>query len=238
MYLFYVALGLGVLATVLFLYVRVKKGGIPGLLTKTVASLFFILTAVFASLGEMNALYRYGIFIIVGLVFGMLGDIWLDLKWIYPKDNDIYTYSGMTCFGIGHIFYLYAIYSLTQMFAASLLYFFIPMAMSLIFGTVAVMLEKPMKMEYGKFKWISLVYGAILSFMTFASGAACIATSWNPVFILMFVGGILFIVSDLVLSGMYFDKQQAKNTPVNVVINHATYYAAQFCIASSIFFLI
>ena len=44
----YAALALGVLAAAFFMYVRVKKGGVPGVITKTIASIFFILTAVFA----------------------------------------------------------------------------------------------------------------------------------------------------------------------------------------------
>jgi hypothetical protein len=74
--------------------------------------------------------------------------------------------------------------------------------------------------------------------MCLAGGAACIAEGWKPQYILMFIGGILFLISDMILSAMYFDKNQSKNTSVNVVLNHATYYAAQFCIASSIMFFV
>ena len=44
----YAALALGVLAAAFFMYARVKKGGVSGVITKTIASIFFILTAVFA----------------------------------------------------------------------------------------------------------------------------------------------------------------------------------------------
>lgn len=237
--MFYAALGLGIAATILFLVVRVKKGGIPGLLTKTLASIFFILTAVFACVAKPEAISSYGIYIVVGLVFGMLGDIWLDLKWVYPDDNDIYTYSGMVSFGLGHVFFLYAIYSVSGIMALNIWYFFVPLIVAILFGIVAILMEKPMKLEYGNFKIISMSYGAILAFMTLASGAAFNQSGYkNKLWLMMTLGGIFFIISDLILSGIYFDKNKSKNTPINVILNHVTYYIAQFLIASSIMFYI
>lgn len=55
-----------------------------------------------------------------------------------------------------------------------------------------------MKMEYGKFKAITGIYGAILFGTYFSTG---------------------------------------KDRPVDVITNHATYYIAQFIIATSIFFI-
>ncbi len=51
----------------------------------------------------------------------------------------------------------------------------------------------------------------------------------------MFAGGIFFLISDLILSGTYFG--EGKNRPVDIIINHVTYYIAQFLIASSLLFL-
>ena len=47
--------------------------------------MMFVITAavsMYYSKGDM----RYGILILIGLAFGMLGDIWLDLKWIYKEE--------------------------------------------------------------------------------------------------------------------------------------------------------
>ena len=51
----------------------------------------------------------------------------------------------------------------------------------------------------------------------------------------MFIGGVFFAISDLILSGTYFST--GKDRPVDVITNHATYYIAQFIIASSILFI-
>ncbi|MEG1790751.1 MAG: lysoplasmalogenase [Clostridia bacterium] len=236
--MFFAALGLGAVATILFLVARVRKGGILGLFTKTLASIFFILTAVFACINRgVFATYSYGIFIIVGLVFGMLGDIWLDLKWIYPQDNNSYTFAGMACFGVGHLFFMYGICSLSGLISCNIWYFIAPVLAGIFFGVATVGLEKLMKLEYGKFKAISAVYGAILATMTCLSFSAYVSSNFtSSIWLVMTIGGVFFIVSDLVLSGMYFDKNRSKNTPINVVINHSTYYMAQYVIASSIMF--
>ena len=52
---------------------------------------------------------------------------------------------------------------------------------------------------------------------------------------LMFAGLVLFLVSDLILSGTYFG--EGKNRPVDVVSNHVTYYFGQFLIALSLLYL-
>ena len=52
---------------------------------------------------------------------------------------------------------------------------------------------------------------------------------------MMFIGGILFAISDLVLSGTYFG--EGKERPIDFILNYITYYGAQFTIAFSIMFL-
>ena len=52
---------------------------------------------------------------------------------------------------------------------------------------------------------------------------------------LIFIGGVLFVISDLILSGTYFGV--GKNRPVDIITNHVSYYLAQFVIASSILFM-
>ncbi len=228
--MYWIALTCGVVATVFFLVVRVKKAGVPGLLSKSIPSFFFIATAC-AALAANSGQYHYGLLIIPGLVFGLLGDICLDLKWIYPKDKDAYLYAGFYSFFTGHLFYLAAIY-----LHFNWTFFIIAVVSVAAFAgaAVSILLEKILKVNYGKFKTTGFIYAFILMFMTFSSIAAAVVTG-GTVWILMSAGGILFLASDLVLSGMYFG--EGKNTPVNVVINHGLYYSAQFFIASSILFM-
>ena len=96
----WIFLGLGIVTTCVFLYKRDSNGSRMALLLKTAASLMFITTAVVAiyyNRGDM----RYGLMIVMGLVLGMLGDIWLDLKWIYPNDIKYFLYGGFIFFCSG-----------------------------------------------------------------------------------------------------------------------------------------
>jgi hypothetical protein len=52
---------------------------------------------------------------------------------------------------------------------------------------------------------------------------------------MIFIGSILFAVSDLVLSGTYFGK--GKDRPVDIIFNYLTYYPGQFLIAYALSFL-
>lgn len=204
-----------------------------GLYSKAIASFFFLLTALSAA--AVNPGHEvYAGLIVFGLVLGLSGDIWLDLKWIYEKDMEKFLNAGFIAFMIGHLFYIGAIYKFAGNW--SVLTVVLPVIISVVvaIGNVIVS-EKLLKLKFGKFRTIVGVYTFFL-FMTFAvSAVAMLNNSFAKQWILTAVGGILFILSDAVLSNMYF--KEGGNTKPNVVINHTLYYAAQFIIASSVLFI-
>ena len=236
MVLFIIALTLGIAATVAFLVKRVKEGGVKAAMLKAFASTLFIATGVAATAMVIGAeKFNFALFVIMGLVMGLMGDIWLDLKWVYPEANDTYTFAGFGSFMIGHFFYLAGLFINYADFTKPL-YIAIPALLALGLGVGVVLLEKPMKMVYGKFKAITGVYGFVLSFMTFLSGSLAIMNNFSEMTLnLMFAGGVLFLLSDLILSGTYFG--EGKRRPVDIVTNHVAYYAAQFVIASAVLFI-
>lgn len=251
--LVYIMLGLGLLVTALFLYVRVKSGGLKAALIKGLASIFFILTAVMSSLANNLVPYSFAILVVLGLVFGLVGDILLDLKLVYPKDNDIYLYSGMASFALGHVSYLTAIYIYMTSITGALipLTLILPLGVSILFACAAVLGGPIMGLNYGKFKVPSFIYAFLLSFMMFASVAGLIVAVNKLVWIVLLIGAILFVISDLILSQQYFTVKEEvledstkvvtypkAKTPILVIINHITYYLAQFLIALSILFYI
>lgn len=234
--LFSAVLAIGIISAVLFMKERVKRCSVKALMMKAVTSILFIFCG---AIGSANALKQgYSIFpilILMGLVFGLLGDIWLDLKWIYKDDNDIYTFSGFFSFIVGHIFFISAI---LQRFADwdKIIYIVLPVVISLIAAVGMLILEKPLKMNYGKFKVITVIYTFIVALLAFLSGSLALMNGFKIMTLnLMFAGGIFFALSDLILSGTYFGEN--KKRPIDIITNHTTYYAAQFLIASSLMFL-
>ena len=230
---FYAALAAGIAAVVVFLVLRVKYGGLKGLYSKAIASFLFLLTALSAA--AVNPGHEvYAGLIVFGLVLGLSGDIWLDLKWIYEKDMEKFLNAGFIAFMIGHVFYIGAIYKFAGNW--SVLTAVLPIIISVVvaIGNVIVS-EKLLKLKFGKFRTIVGVYTFFL-FMTFAvSAVAMLNNSFAKQWILMSAGGLLFAFSDAVLSNMYF--KEGGNTKANIIINHVSYYAAQFIIASSVLFI-
>lgn len=224
---FYLALVAGIIAAIVFLIVRVKKGGVAGLLAKTTASVLFIITAFAAVKTNPNG-YDWFLYVAIGLIFGMIGDIVLDLKVIYKESGDTYLLSGMIAFTIGHIFFL------AGMGTHYGIHWAVPVV-AIAVGVIAVLIGPKLKLNYGKFKIPAMIYGITLAFTACMSGYVMVVSEFATAYIIMFIASVFFLISDLVLSSMYFGEN--KNTPNNVIINHATYYIAQLLIASTIFFI-
>ena len=89
-----------------------------------------------------------------------------------------------------------------------------------------------MGLEFGKFKWQSMLYAFVLVFMSaFTIYLACLQIE----FIIMAVGITLFLLSDLVLSMQYFGgKTEDKFL---TIVNHGLYYAAQILVATFLFLI-
>ena len=93
-----------------------------------------------------------------------------------------------------------------------------------------------MKLHYGKMKGIVIGYGVLLFSTVLLSGSLAMANGWqNPTLNLFFAGGVLFALSDLVLSGTYFGV--GKERPVDIISNYILYYGGQFLIAYSLLYL-
>ncbi len=224
---------LGMLSLAYFLFLRVKKTDVKSLMAKSFTSVMFILTGVFLAMGKPSL---YSALVVAGLVCGILGDIWLDMKFMYRNDEDFLTKAGFTSFACGHFFYIAAIIAgVTQFKAIALLP---TIAIAIIAGCVIYFGEKVMKLKYyGNYKLISALYGVLLFFVTCLGLFLSLFSGFmeNRHLFVFFVGGVFFIISDIILSGTYFGK--GKDRPVDIITNHVTYYFAQFIIASSILFI-
>jgi hypothetical protein len=228
----------GLLAT-LFILVRVTigtksiEGGVVAMFAKALASVGFIAVGILSLYTGVNNL-QAAVFILFGLIMGLIGDIVLDLKTIYlnQKEEGFYLSGGMISFGIGHIFFFIACFTFLgkDILTGSLLG--ICLAISLVLAAAIILVGKfVLKFDFGKFIVHSCVYAFMLVFMTTVSVAACIVM--NSTLMLQFaIGMFLFFLSDIVLTQMYFGGKQKDN--LLCIINHVLYYAAQICIAAFI----
>lgn len=237
MALIYASCALGAVSLISFLVNFNKKRTVMGVFNKMTVSIFFILTAFFGILQSMDkigdpSITKYGLLILVGLVFGMLGDIYLDQKWVYPDDNKKYLYAGFITFGIGHLFYMTAIAVRAQLKLTQVL---LGCCVGLVVVIVNVFIEKFTPQDFGEYRPIVMLYTLLVGSTPGVALMAAIATHGDPAFIVFTVGAVFFLISDIILSPMYFS--EGKNTPINFVLNHVTYYIGQYMFALSILFL-
>lgn len=230
-----------VVCVIAFLVVRVKQVNFKAVLLKTISSLLFTITACVAVAMKPEN-FNYGILFIIGMVFCVVGDIWLDLKYVHKEHDEPYTFTGIASFMVSHIFYVVGI----------LLAYpeYIPWQIALaIFSALAVsvierLISKKTGFDYGKLKGLTFVYSIVIMLtVTFALNAVN-AFGWLPVlggaempvimpkFLCMNMGTVIFALSDLALSVAFFKK--GGNTKVNAVVIHVTYYIAQYLLVLSI----
>ena len=98
-----VLIGLGSIFTCLFIYGKLTNYSWRTTMLKTIDSLLFLALGIYLFFykGQPNV----GIFIVLGLVFGLLGDVALAFKRIAKSKDKFFTLLGMVMFIIGHIFF-------------------------------------------------------------------------------------------------------------------------------------
>ena len=251
-----ILLACGAIALALFLRERLRGHTLRAALAKSVVSAIFVglgccawFHSIWAFMDTHLDFPFLGAFVVPGLVFGLMGDIWLDLKFVYPSDDAPLTYAGFAAFGVGHI--LYQLGLILQYYVRGVLrsgltvqfvgpgkpgFVLVPMGLAVVLTFGNVLMEKPMKLRYGQLKPVVIAYGFLLFFTVLLSGSLALMHGWSETSLnVFFVGSILFALSDLILSGTYFG--EGKDRPADVVLNHVSYYAAQFLIAFSLAFV-
>ena len=227
----------GACALAPYIVCRVKKRLMPGILFKIFTSICFLLTTCAAAIAwppDVFAQSKHLFFgILAGQMFGLLGDCWLDMKDMIPKDHDAYVYAGFSSFLIGHLFFIagllasYGFGSRTILFMAGA---------ALLLCAVVLATEKPMKLKYGKFKGITAGYTAVFGMSIAAALCSWLYAGRSPQALVMFIGLVVFLLSDLVLSGTYFG--EGKTRPIDYTLNYIFYYGGQFTIALSLLLIV
>jgi|AGTN01.1.fsa_nt_gi YhhN-like protein. len=216
---------------VAFMAIRVTQKPIYGLLSKTLASMAFV---AMGAVGVLLGGNIYAALILLGLSFGMVGDIVLDLKRAHSEFENQYLMSGMLAFMSGHGAYLSAFILTALKIGVHDLIFagIVSGAIGLVAGPAIVIVAiKMMKANFGKFLGISVFYSVLLTFMSAFSIWLAIL---NPKFLLVAIAMAAFLLSDMVLSTMYFVAGK-KEDKLLVVVNHTLYYAAQILLAAWLF---
>jgi len=156
----------------------------------------------------------YGYLIIAGLVFSLLGDIFLMLL------NDKFV-QGLASFLVAHIFYIIAF---SSGFGPFLEFgYLIP---AIIYASVFLWILLP---KTGKMKIPVMVYAIVLMvFLWQALGRFYYLGNQASLYII--IGAVLFVISDTILAYARF----VKDFNLSPTLIHVTYWGAQVFIALSI----
>jgi len=226
-----VLLSISTILAIIFIAVRSIKGGLIAFLLKTLAS-FSLVASAFVGMAYSTTDDKLVLALIgIALLCGMIGDMVLDLKVVYDNDK-IYLNSGMLSFGIGHISYFSAYTLLAIDNGTNLL---VPLLVAtggaIILTAGTILSSKTMNLNFGKYLWQTISYSLALTFMAIYSLMLAI----NGGSYLVFVGFVLFFLSDIVLSFQYFGGK-ISSKPL-IAINHALYYSAQLILLASLFLI-
>ena len=205
---------IGIILLVGVLYYEKKKNRIHLLITKSILSLLFVMTALLQS-HSVPAYYHY---LLVGLIFCLIGDVCLAL----PQEKVFM--GGLVAFLVGHVFYIFSFLSLVQIFH------WISTGLFIIFGVSAFV-----------FFWLRphlrsmlipvLLYILVITIMV--SGAW--AVFWKSSFhisgrTLILAGSFCFYFSDIFVARNRFIKEEYRNRLLGLPL----YYTGQFLLAFSI----
>ena len=228
---------LGVGMSTVFIISKVINYSVKTIIFKTIASLFFLAIAILAfCLTGKDDYFLFKLFTILGLFFGLLGDVFLGFKYITTKTKNAWILAGMFAFLLGHVFYIVALlvgFYIKGHPIAIILPFLLPA----VFITGYLIVAKKVGINFGKGMLpVGIFYLYCLSSMVFSSLCMAILHQFAmPTIVMFLVGAVFFACSDMMLTGAYF--KPGKRSKTYMATYSVFYYVAQFVIAFSIFFI-
>lgn len=230
LYLAIVCIVLGLIFLAVYIVEKCRGYSAKMVLYKSRASLCFIACGLCGMLFKGVGLFS--VLMIMGLVFGFAGDIWLDLKLIAGEDERKYTYQGFRSFMAGHVCFIIAIMASFGGFQKPI-FPICAIILGIVVGLLIIFIGEKTGLVFGEYKLISSIYSCLVFFMAFLAGAYTLQNGFSSISsLLIFIAGILFAISDVILSQMYFGENN--DTKFRITMNNLLYYVAQFVMAMSI----
>lgn len=199
---------------------------------KMVCSGLFMLSALCCMVYSSNY-SLYTVFMLVGLTFGLIGDLLLH----FPTPKKWVNFLGGASFFIGHIFYIVSFsVAMKNYFPDAKVFDY--RAIIVIFGLVGigVIIALAKKLKLGKFAIPVLAYAIVIVTMLVTAFQLTIRLSGTiSVACTVLLGAILFVLSDITITFLFFGGQKG-NRPLKV-FNIVTYFLGQILLGTSILFI-
>ncbi|MDD4312258.1 MAG: lysoplasmalogenase family protein [Eubacteriales bacterium] len=218
-----VLLLLGCIAESAFIMFEHRKSLLAALLLKALASLLFVLAGLFAF--SLAKLLPYARLVLLGLMLGAIGDVCLNLRFLFTDGAKRIFMLGIATFLLGHIAYLLALVSCAP---AALLYS-LPAAALLSFFLIRFVLSR-IEVD-GAIKVFGIVYLCVVFLMACVALTLFLLQPQNLGRAIFALGGVLFAASDVLLVLGQFGKRSYRGFRA---LNLSLYYVGQVCICLTI----
>lgn len=224
--IFYI-LGAAILLVLLYIVIEIKGSALNAFFMKALASFGFIMVFVNASF-ERDLLKPFIFLFLLGLVSGLLGDLFLALRPLRPKEeNEMLINRGILAFSIGHVFYFFGLLMISDFHNMAIV-------VSVSVTILVIVMSYVLKFDMKKNRISSYIYSFLIFLMVGQTIGLSSVEGFSGGPLILMIGAILFGISDLILAPIYF---KGANDKKMVILNLMTYYGAQLLIALSILYL-
>ena len=207
-----------------FTYYEVQERRVMSLVSKTLASLSFVMTGWRCSLFAQDT--RTARFLFVGLVLGCVADVLLNLRFLFPKFSDPLFLLGIAVFLSGHVMYLLAILPRTRYFL---------LCLALTVPITALLLRWHLKFLSASKVFIIFGFFYLGVFVLLLCNIlSCVFVSPSTFLLLFTLGAVFFFISDNLLIQNTFRPAPVAGLTISLL---AFYYVGQLLIALSIRYL-
>lgn len=208
-----------------FLFAEAKKKHIAGVFLKGLASMSFVLLGMITSKQAQNTVLARNVF--AGLCLGMIADILLNLRYLFPNEGQFVFLIGILVFLAGHVMYIIALIPLSSGILLPCLAAGVVLTAVLIWWIFRLITAKPAFKIFGVF-----YLGAIMLMTSIAFGI--LITKPSPFSGCFAAGALLFLASDIILILNTFGSQSKENMRISNIV---LYYVGQLLIAQSLLFI-
>ena len=201
------------------------------LMLKTFASVCVVALALCGAMQTFIIMTNIGALFVIGLVACLVGDILLQLFDITTSSKNTIINMGSFAFMVAHFCFIAAMGLILQ---DNILAIILPIVAGLVVTCAIFFMQKPMKLNYSKSTISIMAYSFALGTSLAFSVSNLIVNGITTFNILLVLGLVLFFVSDLILSMIYFKEKSSHNL---YYPNLSIYYASIIVIACAMFFV-
>lgn len=221
--MFYVGVVLELILIFYFIFFKLKDAYMIRI-WKSLASIGFVVLGLYVFSMQSST---YGILILLGLILGCLGDYFLAMQRCDEKRKKVYFIVGLCAFALGHIAYA------TAFFKQDVTLLMLMVLLCVLLSVITVAILQKLKLNFKEMKIAVLFYCAVIYFMEIQALFYLLDLTVSG--IVLNIGTLLFVLSDLILAFIYFGN---KNTQFMNRLNLSCYYLAQVGIVMHLYFSI